>query len=232
MHSTNNINDGYYGSGKRLWYSINKYGKENHIFEILKYFESRKLLKEAEKELVNENTLKDPMCMNLKLGGEGGLNGLCEESIKKIREGSTNFLNKLWLDPNFIENHKKRASNRFKKMHIDGVLKYNTFTNKKHTDESKNKMSISHRGRGIKENNSQFGTCWVFKNELDKKINKIDLNVYLNNGWKLGRFVKNQIKPSYEQLIKDISELGYRGAGYKYKVSDNTIRSWKFRYEK
>ena len=30
MHSTTNLEDGYLGSGKRLRYSIRKYGKENH----------------------------------------------------------------------------------------------------------------------------------------------------------------------------------------------------------
>ena len=29
MHSTDNMEDGYIGSGKRLWHSINYHGKEN-----------------------------------------------------------------------------------------------------------------------------------------------------------------------------------------------------------
>ena len=29
MHSTDDLNDKYIGSGKRLWYSINKYGINN-----------------------------------------------------------------------------------------------------------------------------------------------------------------------------------------------------------
>lgn len=29
MHSTDNLDDGYVGSGKRLWNSIKKHGKEN-----------------------------------------------------------------------------------------------------------------------------------------------------------------------------------------------------------
>lgn len=37
MHSTDNLEDGYLGSGKILGYSLNKYGRENHIKEILEY---------------------------------------------------------------------------------------------------------------------------------------------------------------------------------------------------
>ena len=45
MHSTFNINDGYLGSGKRLWYSINKYGKQNHKIEIIEFCDNRDELK-------------------------------------------------------------------------------------------------------------------------------------------------------------------------------------------
>jgi hypothetical protein len=43
MHSTNDLNDGYMGSGKRLWFSINYHGKENHACEILEYCKDRKV---------------------------------------------------------------------------------------------------------------------------------------------------------------------------------------------
>jgi hypothetical protein len=43
MHSTNDLNDGYVGSGKRLWFSINYHGKENHACEILEYCKDRKV---------------------------------------------------------------------------------------------------------------------------------------------------------------------------------------------
>jgi hypothetical protein len=42
MHSTNNLNDGYLGSGKILRYSVKKYGAENHKIERLEFFENRK----------------------------------------------------------------------------------------------------------------------------------------------------------------------------------------------
>ena len=72
MHSTNNLEDGYVGSGKKLWYSIKKYRKENFITEILEYCESREALGLREKELVNKDLLLDSQCMNLMIGGEGG----------------------------------------------------------------------------------------------------------------------------------------------------------------
>jgi hypothetical protein len=37
-------------------------------------------------------------------------------------------------------------------------------------------------------------------------------------------------RPSQEQLIKDIKELGYKGTGRKYNVSDNSIRKWEKYY--
>ena len=38
MHSTDNLEDGYKGSGTRLKYSINKHGLENHCCEKLEFF--------------------------------------------------------------------------------------------------------------------------------------------------------------------------------------------------
>jgi hypothetical protein len=39
-------------------------------------------------------------------------------------------------------------------------------------------------------------------------------------------------RPSYEQLLLDISELGFVGTGKKYEVSDNSIRKWIKMYQK
>ena len=69
MHSTDNLDDGYIGSGSRLWRSIQYYGKENFKVEILEFLNDRTSLKTREREIVNEEAIKDPMCMNLALGG-------------------------------------------------------------------------------------------------------------------------------------------------------------------
>ena len=54
MHSTNNLNDGYLGSGTRLRRSIRRNGKQNFKLEILEFLPDKSSLIKREKELVNE----------------------------------------------------------------------------------------------------------------------------------------------------------------------------------
>jgi dGTP triphosphohydrolase len=70
MHSTDNLDDGYFGSGVHLWKSIRKHGKEAHIVEILEMLENRKSLAAREEELLIE-AKKNPLCMNIALSSQG-----------------------------------------------------------------------------------------------------------------------------------------------------------------
>jgi len=72
MHSTNNLEDEYFGSGTILKRSIKKYGKENHLCEILEFLPNRKELISREKQIVNRDFIKNTKCMNLMEGGNGG----------------------------------------------------------------------------------------------------------------------------------------------------------------
>ncbi len=55
---------------------------------------------------------------------------------------------------------------------------------------------------------------------------------YCMNKKKFEDNCKEKDRPSKEQLLKDIGELGYTGSGKKYGVSDNCIRKWIKRYDK
>jgi hypothetical protein len=66
MHSTDDLNDGYLGSGTYLRRSINKHGKENHSIEILEFLNSREELAAREREIVSLQEIAKKECMNLK----------------------------------------------------------------------------------------------------------------------------------------------------------------------
>jgi hypothetical protein len=74
-----------------------------------------------------------------------------------------------------------------KKRHSEGLVKYDNFSGKAHTEETKSKMRDSKLGKGLGKENSQFGTCWIYSEVENKKINKLDLDKYLSSGWTKGR---------------------------------------------
>lgn len=70
IHSTDDLDDGYMGSGTRLKYAYEKYGIENFTKEILKFFDTREELAKYESDIVTEVLVKDTNCYNISLGGE------------------------------------------------------------------------------------------------------------------------------------------------------------------
>ena len=71
VHSTDNINDGYMGSGTRMTRALSKYGRNNFKKEILKFFDTIEECYEYEKSVVTKEMTKDPMCYNIVEGGSG-----------------------------------------------------------------------------------------------------------------------------------------------------------------
>jgi hypothetical protein len=164
MHSTSNLEDGYLGSGKRLWYSIRKHGKENHFIEILEWFSSRSALRDREKELVNSDLLKDHHCMNLKEGGEGGLS-TPEHREKFQRTGALKFKEKM-KDPVYREKFCQKVS--------------------ENNRARKGKMTL--------KNEHCKGTCWITDGTSNKQIKIEKVEEFLQDGWRKGKTVRKDAK--------------------------------------
>jgi len=91
LHSTDDLNDGYQGSGTHLWRSIQKYGKAQHKTEILEHCADRESLAQREAEIVNEDLLAQVGCMNLMIGGNANVEEVkttTEDSKRKNSEAS------------------------------------------------------------------------------------------------------------------------------------------------
>jgi hypothetical protein len=191
MHSTDNLNDGYLGSGKRLRRSIRKNGIENFKLEILEFRPNRSSLKVREKELVNEDLLKNQMCMNLQVGGGGGFSGEKHRekffiAAKKVQTSNLTQGRKtqaiLWKSNEEWANMKRlKIKEGLRNIDFDHG---STFRGKTHSDETKKKIGEKNANNQKGEKNSQFGSCWITDGENNKKMKKTD---QLPEGWTFGR---------------------------------------------
>lgn len=201
MHSTDNLEDGYFGSGKRLWYSIKKYGKDKHTKELLEFLPSRESLRNREKELVCRELLGDSSCMNIALGGGGSWDHVNNDPRKSI------WLQKAGKNGGFSNSHlysedlkiklsKLRSVTNSKNLKsvwedkrivMDNILAHaRSVANNLESIEKKKETfeKIKHQ-QGA--NNSQFGTCWITNGTLVKKVKIDELNSFIAEGYKRGR---------------------------------------------
>jgi hypothetical protein len=181
MHSTSNEDDGYLGSGKRIKAEIKKYGHDNFTREILFRELSRKELEDREAQVVNEELLADPLCLNLKNGGEGGGKFYSTQQLKNASIAGNKSPNR---------NHAILQSKRNTTLKMRGYINHSfhcDWSGKKHSDESRQKMSASAQGKHDGEKNSQFGSCWVTDGVKPIKIKKEQLDEYLKQGFIRGR---------------------------------------------
>ena len=184
MHSTDDLEDGYFGSGKLLWHSINYHGIEAHTKAIIEFLPSRQELRARERELVNEEIMNDPLCMNLKLGGEGGWDHITPEqqAIGRLKGAVVGgrVSGKLYGKLNQVKANQTRIAN-------GNML---SFAGRTHSDVTKQKMKMSAEGKQNGERNSQFGTCWVCNFDGPRKIQLTELSKYLEQGFVRGRKLK------------------------------------------
>lgn len=122
-HSTDNINDGYMGSGKILKRAIKLYGIENFAIEILGFFDSFEDLVEEESFIVDSSFVIREDTYNITPGGNN-----------PVMYGEDN---PSWKGGTSIYNRKGRP---------DFSGEKNPMFGKKHTEEAKNKISKANKG--------------------------------------------------------------------------------------
>ena len=191
-HSTSNLKDNYFGSGKIITSYRKKYGINGLIKTILQYFNNENELNEAERILIKnkKEELKDK-CINLNDGGYGSftyINSLYtkEDRSRIMMNSSTQQqrheravlageANKKRLeDPKNLKDFKEKI----KKMHADmspeeKIKRYEKVSEslKRYYGTDKGKKELQNRILKNKETNKKVATQWRedFVNMVSKK---------------------------------------------------------------
>jgi hypothetical protein len=198
VHKTDNLNDGYMGSGKILNRAIKKYGVENFEKDILIYFNTAEEMFAKEKEIVTDEFLLREDTYNLRRGGSGGFDYINKDiefrksKNRKAREATDSILEVKW-GSNWRSTLGKLASinahtesSKLKRKQTRKNLGIVSDTSKMNTPEvnTKRKERFKEIGHQQGEKNSQAGTMWITNKVENKKIKKTDS---IPDGWNKGR---------------------------------------------
>lgn len=220
IHSTDELDDNYCGSGSLLKYAYNKYGIENFTKYILCFFDDRKSLLDYEKYIVNNELVNENKCYNLTVGGIGSKDIFADNSYtlhttkglihinngiinKLIKETDLNNYIKLgWVTGQTIKSTKGKIVIH-KEGHSDKFIfkdELNTYLENgwKLGGCSRNKGNVSDVKNKI----------WVNNGEKCIRIDKKEKDIYLSNNWVLGplqRTTKGYIRITNGNIDKNIA---------------------------
>lgn len=164
QHRTDNLNDGYLGSGKLLKRAIAKYGAENFHKEILYICESEKQMNTLEKILVVPD---EELNYNLCLGGNGGQN----KGIPRTEEEKRKMKGKKRTEEQKQRMRKPKSPEHAAKLSHTAWNKGITLTDVHIANVKKSLQNM----------------CWITNKVDDKKIRIEELDFWISQGYVKGR---------------------------------------------
>lgn len=235
VHHTNNLNDGYIGSGTLLCKAINKYGKDNFECYPLVFTNTWEEALEFERVLVDEEWIKRDDTYNIILGGgkfvgwvdtpehkENLKNSWNEERKIKASETQKNAQKKYWS----TEEGKKTAKHHSDVMKEffttekgkENAKKHSVFMSeflKGHEVSEETRQRLSEALKGHKGHNQNKGRKYINNGTVVKSVLLENLDDFLNDGWVLGpikgrRVINNGIKLKFV-MPNEIEEFINKG---------------------
>jgi hypothetical protein len=205
VHKTNNLDDGYMGSGKLIKRAIEKHGSENFTKTILETFDTLEEMFAREREVVDKQFLARDDVYNLRRGGTGGFDyinscGLNYKGYDSAAErnrhithfGTVEFRIKQ-SEQEWAKVNRAKGIARQRELQV-GFFNHNTqkeLSNRALTPEAraKRKATMSANAQGVGTANSQFGTIWITDGTNNTKIKSDGM---IPPGWKRGRVCNQQ----------------------------------------
>ena len=193
-HSTKNPYDNYMGSGKALKQAIKKYGIENFTKEILYCFIDEKEAYLKEEELVTQEFIDRDDTYNIILGGKGATKDIyLNEEIRNKISKSRKGKCVGEKNPMYGKKHSKETRKKLSESHL-GERNHNF--GKHRTQETKDKISKALKGKS--KNFSNFENRKLLSQETKDKISKA----------LKGRIITEEHKRKLSKSIIKIDESG------------------------
>ena len=208
VHRTDNLNDGYMGSGKIIKRAIQKYGRDAFKKEILSQFNTYIEALEEERRLVTKEYINRPDTYNLREGGYGR----CEWSDQHRKDFSS-YMKKQWQNSEWKQKMLKEVytEERAKKISesLRGRSRVNpqnknpdkirkaaaTHTGMKRSEHARKNMSDAalNASHEVKRLRSGIG-CIYIHNPITKEIKRINSSTSIPFGWFRGTGVRTTKK--------------------------------------
>lgn len=183
IHTTDDVDDNYKGSGSRLHNAYKKYGLHNFTKYVLQFFDSRKELLKYEKEIVTPDLCNEETCYNIVTGGNGR-----ESLLISVRDINNNWVQLTRAE--YANNHTKYVH------HSKGRIVLNNGIIHKYVLPKELDKYLS---EGWTKGNCNInpvtnnGKIVINKDGSNKFIKPENLDRYLSEGWTKGKIKKQKV---------------------------------------
>lgn len=176
VHKTSDPMDEYLGSGTVILRAIQKYGVSSFVKEILFEYETQEEAWAKEYELVKLHQ-GNPLCYNLRRGGEGGFDYINKSGIGDAAR------TKSALITNEILRKKFHSDPSYREKVLSGISGF--WEGRTHEIRTRLKMAESAKNRTSV--NNMKGRLWFYSGSEEKAIPFEESDHFLSMGWKRGR---------------------------------------------
>lgn len=189
IHSTNNLHDGYMGSGTRIRRLLKQFDKNLFKKEILKYFDNRQDLLDYEESFITKDIIQETLCLNMNLGGNCSREGVTTKGLVTVIDKNGNTFDVSVNDPRYLSGE-LLSPNTGKVV----VRDENGKCIKISVDDPRYLLG---EYQIVTKGNSGF-KHWttIYKNGDFKTIRVEELNEYLQNGWEKRGHTKGRTSPT------------------------------------
>jgi hypothetical protein len=217
VHKTNNLNDGYMGSGKIIKRSMIKHGVENFKKEILQFFPTYMEALEEERILVNMDFINSKHTYNLREGGYGrcrfsndALEFLSEAAKKRWEDEEYREMMRIAMNTDkrrdaisskvktWIANNPEKHAARMEKINKnpEKIAKMaERHRGMKRSEISKQNISKARKNTYLRNGGVSFGEgCIYIYNPTTKKAKRYPKNEAIPEGWISGSGPKDKSK--------------------------------------